>query len=183
MSRRGGLFARRRAGVLLHPSSLPGRGPVGVLGAEARRFVDYLADVGFSVWHTLPLGPVDALGSPYRPSSAFAGDIRLIDTHALDRLADIPAGLPGDLLHDDPRGLYATFDKQADDAHRARFSEFMRGNRDWLLPFTAFEHCSARFDEAPWWLWPAGFRKRRSQCRLVFRSGAGDQKSAAVSVG
>jgi 4-alpha-glucanotransferase len=58
----------RAAGVLLHPTSLPG----GTLGPEAERFVDWLAEAGQSWWQVLPLGPPDDVGSPYRSASAFA---------------------------------------------------------------------------------------------------------------
>jgi 4-alpha-glucanotransferase len=58
----------RSAGVLLHPTSLPG----GRIGDEARRFVDWLAEAGQSWWQMLPLGPPDEVGSPYRSASAFA---------------------------------------------------------------------------------------------------------------
>ena len=58
----------RTSGVLLHPTSLPGRR----LGAEAFRFVDWLAAAGQSWWQILPLGPPDEEGSPYRAASAFA---------------------------------------------------------------------------------------------------------------
>jgi 4-alpha-glucanotransferase len=58
----------RSSGVLLHPTSLPG----GRLGPEAFRFVDWLAAAGQSWWQTLPLGPPDEDGSPYRAESAFA---------------------------------------------------------------------------------------------------------------
>ena len=58
----------RSAGVLLHVTSLPG----GTLGAEAERFVDWLAEAGQSWWQILPLGPPDEFGSPYRAASAFA---------------------------------------------------------------------------------------------------------------
>ena len=67
---------RRRAGVLLHPTSLPGGG---TLGEDARRFVDFLAAAGFSLWQTLPLGPVDQTLSPYQAKSAHAGNPSLID--------------------------------------------------------------------------------------------------------
>ena len=59
----------RSAGVLLHPTSLPGRR----LGVEAERFVDWLAAAGQSWWQVLPLGPPDEYGSPYTSASAFAG--------------------------------------------------------------------------------------------------------------
>ena len=59
----------RSSGILLHPTSLPG----GRLGAEAERFVDWLAAAGQSWWQVLPLGPPDDARSPYRVASAFAG--------------------------------------------------------------------------------------------------------------
>ena len=49
------VFAKRRAGVLLHPTSLPGGCGNGDLGPEAYRFVDFLADCGVGLWQTLPL--------------------------------------------------------------------------------------------------------------------------------
>jgi 4-alpha-glucanotransferase len=65
----------RASGVLLHPTSLPS----GTIGAEARRFVDWLARAGQSWWQVLPLGPPDAFGSPYQPRSAFAAWTRFLE--------------------------------------------------------------------------------------------------------
>jgi 4-alpha-glucanotransferase len=59
----------RSSGILLHPTSLPG----GRLGADAYRFVDWLAAGAQRWWQILPLGPPDDTGSPYLASSAFAG--------------------------------------------------------------------------------------------------------------
>src|SRR5690242_2418029 len=67
----------RRAGVLLHVTSLPG----GRIGREAFDFVDFLADAGCTVWQVLPLVPVhEDEGSPYNALSAMAGNAGLIDT-------------------------------------------------------------------------------------------------------
>lgn len=59
----------RSSGVLLHPTSLPGRR----LGPEAYRFVEWLAEAGQGWWQLLPVGPPDRYGSPYKSRSAFAG--------------------------------------------------------------------------------------------------------------
>ena len=64
----------RAAGVQLHPTSLP----EGRLGDEAFRFVDWLHDAGQSWWQTLPLGPPDRYGSPYKARSAFAASPALL---------------------------------------------------------------------------------------------------------
>ena len=44
----------RSAGLLLHPSSLPGSQGIGGLGAEARTFVDFLETAGFSYCKLVP---------------------------------------------------------------------------------------------------------------------------------
>lgn len=48
---------QRRAGVILHPTSLPGPYGIGELGGEARAFVDWLVTSGMTCWQMLPLGP------------------------------------------------------------------------------------------------------------------------------
>ena len=75
----------RASGLLLHPTSLPGRFGIGDLGPEAHAFLDFLAETGQTWWQMLPLGPVGYGGSPYQSPSSFAGNPLLI---SLDRLAD-----------------------------------------------------------------------------------------------
>ena len=72
-------FPRRTAGVLLHVTALPGPGPVGSLGDEARRLVDALAAGGFGWWQVCPLGPTGYGDSPYQALSVFAGNPYLLD--------------------------------------------------------------------------------------------------------
>ncbi len=64
----------RRAGILLHPTSLPS----GTLGADAFRFVDFLERAGQTAWQVLPMGPPGYGGSPYASRSAFAGGMHLL---------------------------------------------------------------------------------------------------------
>ncbi len=78
-------LSERRAGVLLHPSSLPGSSGIGELGPEARQFVEWLAASGHGIWQLLPIHPTDAYGCPYASSSAHAGDPMLISTDDLLR--------------------------------------------------------------------------------------------------
>ncbi len=70
---------RRAAGVVLHPTSLPGPGLIGGMGASARRWVDFLAGAGFGWWQVCPLGPTGYGDSPYQPLSVFALNPHLID--------------------------------------------------------------------------------------------------------
>ena len=79
------ILKSRRAGVILHPTSLPGRQACGSLGRDAYRWIDWLASSGFRIWQFLPLTPV-ADGSPYNSYSAFAGNPQLIDIDAMIEL-------------------------------------------------------------------------------------------------
>src|SRR6187399_1499357 len=73
----------RRSGILLHPTSLPGRFGIGELGPEAHRFADFLADAGQRLWQVLPLGPTGYGDSPYQCFSAFAGNPLLVSLDLL----------------------------------------------------------------------------------------------------
>jgi 4-alpha-glucanotransferase len=162
------LLDERRAGVLLHPTSLPGPGATGTLGAAAWAFVDWLAAGGFSVWQTLPLGPVDSHGSPYCQRSAYAGDLRLLDAPHAASLRQMPRGLDVAALGESRETLYRSFAANASAEQSRAFARFVRRERRWLLPHGVFELCSARFDGLPWWAWPDEFRERRSPVLLEF---------------
>ncbi|MDT4955224.1 MAG: 4-alpha-glucanotransferase [Acidobacteriota bacterium] len=75
----------RSSGILLHPTSLPGKFGIGDLGDEAYRFVDFLAASNQSLWQVLPLGPTGYGDSPYQCFSAFAGNTLLISPERLVR--------------------------------------------------------------------------------------------------
>jgi 4-alpha-glucanotransferase len=61
---------QRSAGVLLHPTSLPGPDGIGDLGPQAYRWIDWLASTGCTLWQVLPLGPTGYGDSPYQCFSA-----------------------------------------------------------------------------------------------------------------
>jgi 4-alpha-glucanotransferase len=63
----------RAAGILLHPTTLPGPHGIGDLGAASYRFVEVLEAARQTIWQMMPLGPVGLGNSPYAASSAFAG--------------------------------------------------------------------------------------------------------------
>src|SRR6266478_8995518 len=73
----------RSSGILLHPTSLPGRFGVGDLGPQAYAFADFLSASGQGLWQMLPLGPTGYGDSPYACYSAFAGNTLLISPDRL----------------------------------------------------------------------------------------------------
>ena len=174
------VLAARRAGVLLHPTSLPGSGPSGTLGADAWRFVDWLAAGGFSVWQTLPLGPPDRYGSPYCLRSAYAGDAKLLDVAHLKTLRQLPRGMDCDSVGASRTEPYESFVALASAEQRREFAGFVRRWRKWLLPYGLFELCSQRFSDAPWWQWPAAFRRRDLSTLLEYLAEERDEFRAIV---
>ncbi|MBI2803584.1 MAG: 4-alpha-glucanotransferase [Planctomycetes bacterium] len=75
--------SRRSAGVLLHPTSLPGPFGIGDLGPSAYAWVDTLVRARQTWWQILPLGPTGFGDSPYQCFSAFAGNSGLISLQEL----------------------------------------------------------------------------------------------------
>ena len=67
----------------MHVSSLPGGYSVGSFGEDARRFIDFLSESGFSFWQVLPFCSPDEFGSPYKSYSAFGANPYFIDLPTL----------------------------------------------------------------------------------------------------
>ena len=74
---------KRASGVLMHISSLPGEYSTGSFGDEAKEFIDFLKDCGFTYWQVLPFCMIDECNSPYKSYSAFGGNPYFIN---LDKL-------------------------------------------------------------------------------------------------
>mgnify|MGYP004532207675 FL=1 len=73
----------RKAGVLLHITSLPSNYGVGTLGKEAYEFVDWLKESNQKIWQVLPLVPTNYGDSPYQSVSSTALNYYLIDLDIL----------------------------------------------------------------------------------------------------
>ncbi len=153
---------RRRAGVLLHLTSLPGSGPRGDLGWEAFNFVNFLASCGISVWQMLPVGPPQADGSPYQTSSAHAGSPRLIGLEPLVEagwLDAAPTPLTDAAKELALRGAYRRFGDRADGAERAALDAFCSENAYWLDDYVLFRAIREE-RKTCWWKWPGRLRSR-----------------------
>ena len=174
----------RAAGVLLHPTSLPSPGGVGVFDHAALALLDFLAQAGFRAWQLCPLGPTGYGDSPYQCFSSFAGNPYLIDPAAL-----VDAGLLTSLQLDPLRALdqqrvdfgalfqlklpllFAAHAAWRRDPTRALpygdFAEFRAKHASWLGGFSLFSAIKEHFRGQPWWDWP-----------VELRSLAGAKKSA-----
>jgi 4-alpha-glucanotransferase len=130
----------RAAGILLHPTSLPS----GKLDADAYRWLDWMAESGFSVWQVLPLTiPLTGL-SPYQCASAFALNPALFDLNSESSLASGKASLQD-------------------------FEQWYEASRDWVDDFALFMALKQQFGGQSWLDWPQPYRRRDGAALQAFR--------------
>ncbi|MBI1258417.1 MAG: 4-alpha-glucanotransferase [Chloroflexi bacterium] len=160
----------RSSGILLHPTSLPGRYGMGDLGAWAYRFIDWLVSAKQTVWQILPLGPTGYGDSPYQTHSAFAGNTALISLDRLvedgwltaDDVSDAPnfpqqyvdfgAVLP---YHNNMLNLaYANFVQKATEDEVEEFHHWCKENTHWLDDYSLFVALKDEYMGQPWIKWP-----------------------------
>jgi 4-alpha-glucanotransferase len=157
----------RSSGILLHPTSLPGRFGIGDLGDEAFSFIDFLQTGSQSLWQVLPLGPTGFGDSPYQCFSAFAGNPLLVSP---DRLVE-EGYLSNSDIEDAPRFsadriefgrvieyknslLGKAFDNlgQADETE---FLKFCEETKEWLDDYALFRALKDEHGGAAWNTWKA----------------------------
>lgn len=169
----------RASGLLLHPTSLPGRFGIGDLGPAAYAFADFLADSGQSWWQMLPIVPPGDGNSPYMSPSAFAASPLLI---SLERLCDEGLLSPVEIAnparnlteqrvnyaaverYKTPRfrKAFAAFEKQTDTKSRDRFEEFCAAHHDWLMDYAHFCALKRATADANWVDWEKDIRTRKT---------------------
>jgi 4-alpha-glucanotransferase len=158
---------KRRCGVLLHPTSLPGPYGIGELGSEAYAFIDFLERSGQTLWQVLPLGPTGYGDSPYASFSTFAGNPLLI---SLDRLEAegwlLKANLSGSPRFSSTKVDYmrvqqwklpllqkaaTAFLSSKDQQHWSDYKKFLREQDSWINDFALFmavkEHFQIKAEE------------------------------------
>ena len=184
----------RAAGVLLHPSSLPGSTGIGTFGREAGHFVDFLAEAGMKYWQVCPLGPTGFGDSPYQCFSAFAGNPYFIDLETLlarnlleerdlAELWRLPAdrvdyGAQWVLRWQILKKAFRTFVSNASRTEKNEFAAFKKAKKEWLDPYTRFIALKGKFEGRSWQLWPDEFRHYAKAKRLIAKSGLGDEMEA-----
>jgi 4-alpha-glucanotransferase len=182
----------RRAGVLMHVTSLPGEHGVGDIGESAHAFVDALADMDVAVWQFLPLGPTAYGDSPYQPLSAFAGNANLIGLHQLVELgllhepelaplAELPrAFCDYGRLIPAKRALLRTAAERllarSGGCLMGEFEEFRHREARWLDDYALFRVLKSRHGERPWPEWETSYVHREPAALQAVR----DDNRAAI---
>jgi 4-alpha-glucanotransferase len=170
-------FMDRSAGILLHPTSLPGPYGIGDLGPAAYAWVDTLVRARQSWWQLLPLGPTGAGDSPYQSFSAFAGNTLLLSPEAMSadgllasedlRAAHLPGGPVdyGAVIRRKAAVLAVAWRKfQAGAGHselRSEFDQFRAREASWLDELALFLALKEEQGGRSWVQWPTELRLRQ----------------------
>lgn len=155
----------RSSGILLHPTSLASPLGIGDLGGEARRFVDFLAAAGQSLWQVLPLGPTGYGESPYQCFSAWAGNPLLISLEGLveqgwlerSALAKAPR-FPEDQVDFERLIPWKMGLLRSVKPGGKEFRDFCADHRRWLEDFAFFMALKDEHRGVAWTRWNAGAR-------------------------
>src|SRR2546423_7127135 len=169
---------KRSSGILLHPTSLPGRFGVGDLGPEAYEFVDWLAAAGQTFWQIMPLGPTGYGDSPYSAFSAFAGNTNLVSPDLLvesgllgesdiQNSPDLPAErVDYGKVIEHKRGLleraFQNFRAKVktDEGARREYEGFLEFASAWLEDYALFAALRDEHGGVDWNKWQAGLARR-----------------------
>lgn len=158
-------------------SSLPSKYGIGSLGAEAYRFVDFLAKSNQEYWQMLPLCPLGKGNSPYSSPSTFAGEILYIDLDFLteDGLLkpdDIPdCNFSKNVDYNAVRDFKLPILKKAAeifDITSRDFIKFKKENRHWLKDYALFMAIRDSFGNEPFNLWEDSLKFRYANEMLIF---------------
>jgi 4-alpha-glucanotransferase len=183
----------RASGILLHPTSLPGRYGIGDLGNAAYDWIDFLASSHQTLWQVLPLGPTGYADSPYACLSAFAGNPLLISLDKLHLegylaatdLADVPAFPPHrvdygrviarklPLLERAATKFLSCASPQQQDAYQ----QFARQNQHWLDDYALFAAAKERHNQSIWYDWDRDIALRAPAAVENWRAQAADRIS------
>lgn len=166
----------RSSGILLHPTSLPGKFGVGDLGDEAYRFVDFLAASNQSLWQVLPLGPTGYGDSPYQCFSAFAGNTLLVSPERLvhagllsaEDLARAPSfneekvdfGNVIEFKNALLRKAFGRFQQKTDASLREEFEQFSTRASSWLDDYALYRALKDAQGGKAWNEWERQFIRR-----------------------
>lgn len=175
----------RASGLVLHPTSLPGRFGVGDLGSAAYQFVDFLSHGGQQIWQVLPLGPTGHGNSPYMSYSSMAGNPLLISPELLrdrgllsdDDFAELP-DFPSDRV--DYERVFqvktpllekaaAAFKDQASADERDAFDKFCQSRDFWLDDYALFMALKGVHGGASWTQWDEAIAKRDPEALTTWR--------------
>lgn len=170
----------RKAGILLHISSLPNKYGIGTLGKSAHHFVDFLVKSKQKLWQVLPICPTSYGDSPYQTTGSFAGNPYFID---LDVLCEEGLLKEEDYEHlktDNEKVDYGYIYETRFDVlkiayenfkltEQNEFKKFIKLEKDWLEDFALYSAIKKQFNGLPWIEWEEDFLKKDNKTMKKFK--------------
>jgi 4-alpha-glucanotransferase len=166
---------KRASGILLHPTSLPGRFGIGDLGPSAIEFIDFLAETGQHWWQILPIGPTGGSNSPYQSLSSFAGNPLLISPETLVSegyldAADLPeteepslheTRVDFDAVEQSKVKLFYLAFERFNPASEPDYNFFNAKQASWLDDFALYISLKHEHQGRPWYEWAPDLATRQ----------------------
>lgn len=170
---------KRKAGILLHITSLPSSFGIGDLGPESYAFADFLEAAGQTFWQILPISPTEQSSgnSPYSGLSAFAGNILLLSPEhlvqeGLLQSTDLPAEAEKSNKVDFAavtkqkkellQKSWENFNALSFKSLSQEFEEFCKEEADWLEDYSLYAALKNHY-QTPWTKWPTEIKLRKKE--------------------
>lgn len=192
-----GMDFEKYAGILAHPTSVPGHYGIGDLGWGSYAFVDFLERSGMNLWQVLPLSHTGFGDSPYQPFSSFAGQPLLIDLDEL-KMAGLVWdedfwGMPqwdpcrvdyGRLIGFKTDLLWRAYHRFKDPNYQDHYTtnpelmadyETFKKKTDWLEDYALFMAGKDYFGGKPWYEWEDSLKKPTAAQKKEWKEKLADQ--------
>ncbi len=157
----------RKAGILLHITSLPGKYGIGSLGQEAIDFIDFMAKAKLKLWQILPLTPTGYGDSPYSSFASNGLNYYMIDLEELvkEKLLDKKT-LENLDFGDNERVNYELIYKNKTYCLKEAFTKFNINSLDfqnyiignYANDYALFMTLKTKFNGKAWNTWPDEYR-------------------------
>jgi malto-oligosyltrehalose synthase/4-alpha-glucanotransferase len=169
--------SERKAGILLHISSLPSSFGIGDLGPEAIRFADFLSRTNQKYWQLLPLNPIEGGQgySPYSSISSRAGNTLFIspellvkdgllareDLHFLARESKVNYSEAERLKSELFDKAWHNYTEGNAFKLQTSFRDFCKREQEWLNDFAMYTLLKQQNGGKPWYEWQDEYKLRK----------------------
>lgn len=166
----------RKAGVLIHPTSIPSKFGIGDFGENAYKMLEIFEKAHITLWQILPLGPTGFGDSPYASRSTFAGNELLIDLKSLylDGYLELEDFLINEVQservnYEVARELKMPLLEKAalsfiEQGYNTEYKAFVKEKKAWLEDYTLYQALCSHFNDSRWFCaWNDGLKYRKEK--------------------
>lgn len=172
----------RGSGLLVHVASLPSPYGIGTFGADARRFIRFLAKAKQKYWQILPLNPTSFGDSPYQSFSAFAINPYFIDLKylvkkgflynedlAMVRYNKNSSEIDYGRLYETRFEILKLAYQRGYELEKDKIEHFFKQNKSWLDDYALFMTIKKMFNDVSWQEWPKEYKMHKKEILNIVR--------------